>query len=488
MKNVRKRLDVLVLLRKSKFAFYGGLLLGIGACQSPTGRMVQRPNVIVIMADQWRAQAIGQYGDPNVKTPHIDALASGGVDFVNAVSGIPVCTPARASFLTGQQPLSNGVFMNDVQLDTNAVTLGKVFKEAGYATACIGKWHIDGQGRSSFIPPGNRRQGFDYWKVLECTHDYNNSLYYANTADTMVWEGYDAIAQTDDAMQYMREQKQTGQSFFLFLSWGPPHEPYQSAPAEYRSMYAADSIQLRPNVPEASQSKARQELAGYYAHCTALDDQLGKLMSFLNETGLDSNTIVLFLSDHGDMLGSQGASKKQQPYDESILVPMIFKLPNSFEASSHTKEAPIGIEDLMPTLLSLCGIKTPGNLDGLDYAPYILGQAQAPDTVKVITCVQPYGQWPRANGGKEFRGIRSTRFTYVRDLEGPWLFFDNQQDPYQQNNLVSDPRYQSAMKKFDSLLQSRLSASNDEFLPGLAYVEKYNYPPLDETETVPYTP
>ena len=486
MISVRKQNDNLV--NRFKFALSASILLGMYACQPSTPPVSQRPNVIVIMADQWRAQAIGQYGDPNVKTPHIDALAEKGVDFVNAVSGIPVCTPARASFLTGQRPLNNGVFMNDVQLDTNAITLGKVFKGAGYATACIGKWHIDGQGRSSFIPPGNRRQGFEYWKVLECTHDYNKSRYYADTPDTMTWEGYDAIAQTDDAIQYMREQKRIDQSFFLFLSWGPPHAPYQSAPAEYRSMYAAENIQLQPNVPEINHSKTRQELAGYYAHCTALDDQIGKLMAFLNETGLDSNTIVLFLSDHGDMLGSQGASKKQQPYDESIRVPMIFKLPHAFEATAQTKQAPIGIEDLMPTLLSLCGIKTPPNLDGLDYAPYILGREQAPDTLKLITCVQPYGQWSREGGGKEFRGVRSTRFTYVRDLEGPWLFFDNEQDPYQQKNLVADPRYHSLMAKFDNVLEERLSASGDKFLPGLEYVRKYDYPSLDETETVPYTP
>ncbi|MGK6352564.1 sulfatase family protein [Parapedobacter sp. DT-150] len=483
MMHIRKKTIVLHLLN---MVITIGPLASSAASQPTPVDTLERPNVIVIMADQWRAQAIGQHGDPNVKTPHLDALATSGVDFINAVSGIPVCTPARASFLTGQRPLRNGVFMNDVQLDTNALSLAKVFRKAGYATACIGKWHIDGQGRSTFIPPGNRRQGFDYWKVLECTHNYNRSRYYADTPDTLTWEGYDAIAQTDDALSYLHGRAASDQPFFLFLSWGPPHEPYQTAPAAYRDRYQPDALQLRPNVPPAKQAKAREELAGYYAHCTALDDQVGQLMAFLSESGLDSNTVVLFMSDHGDMLGSQGAEKKQQPYDESIRVPMIFKLPGAFGAAPETKAAPIGIEDLMPTLLGLCGIDAPTTVDGLDYAPYIRGEQPAPDTMKVITCVQPYGQWSRAIGGKEFRGLRSTRFTYVRDLNGPWLFFDNVQDPYQQHNLVGNPRYQALMEAFDRQLHERLAADGDALVSGLEYVKKYNYPALDETETVPY--
>src|SRR3546814_2911683 len=120
---------------------------------------------------------------------------------------------------------------------------------------------------------------------------------------------------------------------------------------------------------------------------------------------------------------------------------MIFKLPKSYGVSGKTKDAPIGIEDIMPTLPSFCGINIPAGVDGDDYKSYILDQQGAPDTMKLITCVQPYGQWSRKAGGKEFRGLRSKRFTYVRDLKGPWLFFDNQHDPYQKHNLVNDPNY-----------------------------------------------
>lgn len=465
----------------------GFMACTLTACAQQESDQSRRPNVLVVMADQWRTQAIGHHGDPNVQTPYLDALATQGIDFTNAVAEIPVCTPSRASFITGQLPLRNGVFMNDVQLDTNAVSIAEVFRNAGYATACIGKWHIDGRGRSAFIPPGGRRQGFDYWKVLECTHDYNHSLYYADAPDTLLWEGYDVFAQTDDAIRYMDGRTGEEQPFFLFLSWGPPHDPYHTAPEEYKRLYSAQDIQLRPNVPESRQDQARRWHAGYYAHCTAMDSQIGKLMTYLKDSGLDSNTLVLFLSDHGDLLGSHGEANKQQPYDESIRIPMIFKLPDANGVGEGSREAPIGVSDVMPTLLGLCDLDIPEPVDGHDYSAYLLGKTMsAPDTVKLITCVQPYGQWSRDRGGREFRGIRTTRYTYVRDLEGPWLFFDNQADPYQQHNLLEDPNYQALATSFDRLLQARLAATGDEFRPGLEYVKRYNYPPLDETETVPF--
>jgi len=250
------------------------------------------PNVLVILSDQWRASAFSYRGNPDVKTPNIDKLAAEGVEFTNAVSGIPVCSPFRATLMTGQRPLTNGVFMNDVLLDTNAVSLAKVMAKAGYQTAYIGKWHLNGHGRSSFIPEGNRRQGFQYWKVLECTHNYNHSIYYAETPDTLIWEGYDAIAQTKDAQKYIMEYANEEKPFVLFLSWGPPHAPYHTAPQKYKDLYDPAKIQLRPNVPVDLQEKVKKDLSGYYAHCTALDDMVGLLRQTLQETGLDDNTII----------------------------------------------------------------------------------------------------------------------------------------------------------------------------------------------------
>src|SRR5689334_6232802 len=150
------------------------------------------PNVVVVVADQWRAQAFGYAGDPNVKTPNFDRFERESVDFTHAVSGMPVCSPFRASLLTGQRATTHGIFLNDAHLSDTAITLAKVLRDAGYDTGIIGKWHLNGLGRLSYIPKENR-QGFDYWKVMECTHDYNHSLYFADDDRTArEWEGYDA--------------------------------------------------------------------------------------------------------------------------------------------------------------------------------------------------------------------------------------------------------------------------------------------------------
>ncbi len=128
-------------------------------------KKIERPNIVFVFADQWRAQSMGYAGNPDVKTPNLDKLALEGVCFSNAVSTSPVCTPYRAMLLTGKYVLKNGMFMNDVSLDPDSESFAKLFKRKGYHTAYIGKWHLDGNGRSSFIPK-ERRQGFDYWKNL----------------------------------------------------------------------------------------------------------------------------------------------------------------------------------------------------------------------------------------------------------------------------------------------------------------------------------
>jgi arylsulfatase A-like enzyme len=444
------------------------------------------PNILFVLADQWRFEAFGYAGNPDVKTPNLDRLQREGIRFVNAVSGMPVCSPMRASFLTGQRPLTHGVFLNDVPLNPEAVTIAKVLRATGYDTGCIGKWHVNGDGRSNFIPR-ERRQGFDYWKVLECTHDYNNSAYYAGGPEKLYWEGYDAIAQTRDAQQYLRDHAQAQKPFFLFLAWGPPHDPYTTAPEKYRALYDPAKLTLRPNVPEAERAKALKSLAGYYAHCTALDECFGELRRTLQENGLEENTLLVFNSDHGDMLGSQRAFNKQRPWDESIRVPLIMRWPKGLGVKARQFDAPINSEDLMPTLLGLCGVPIPKTVEGLDYSRYMRGGRNPGDGATVILCASPFGQWLRRDGGKEYRGVRTTRYTYVRDLSGPWLLYDNQEDPYQAHNLANQPRYARLQNKLDALLTRKLRERHDEFLPGESYVQQWGYQ-VDANGTAPYAP
>jgi arylsulfatase A-like enzyme len=443
------------------------------------------PNVVFVFADQWRAQTTGYAGNPDVKTPNLDSLASESINFTHAVSGCPVCSPYRASLMTGQFPLTHGVFVNDVYLQHNAVSLADAFNSAGYDTAYIGKWHIDGHGRSAYIPP-ERRQGFDYWKVLECTHDYNHSPYYAGNSDEkLYWDGYDAIAQTRDAQNYIREHDNS-KPFLLVLSWGPPHNPYETAPERYRAMYDPQAIHLQPNVPDINAQNARMDLAGYYAHCTALDACAGDILQTIREKGIEDNTIFVFTSDHGDMLGSQGEQRKQRPWDESIRVPFLLHYPSIFGHQPRQSDALIDAPDILPTLLGLCGLPIPKTTEGLDFSKYIQGGEDPSDGAALIMCLQPFGEWTQqTHGGREYRGIRTRQYTYVDTLEGAWLLYDNQEDPYQLKNLINNPTYSQLQNELSDWLQRKLKAMSDEFQPGSYYIQKWNYL-IDKSGTVPY--
>lgn len=420
-----------------------------------------KPNIVYVLTDQWRGQGFGYAGDPNVKTPNIDALAKRCINFENAVSVCPVCTPHRASLLTGRYPTSTGMFLNDLYLPAEELCMAEIFKDAGYDTGYIGKWHLDGHGRDSYIPP-ERRQGFDYWKVLECTHDYNNSCYYAGDDPTKrKWDGYDAYAQTADAQAYIQGRANGEKPFLLFVGYGGPHFPHDNAPEELKALYPADEITLRPNVPAEMAQKARQELQGYYAHCTAIDRCVGDLYKALEQTGQADNTIFIFTSDHGDMFGSQGKRpwRKQLPWDESLRVPFLLRFP-AIHDEGRTVQTPINTPDILPSLLSLAGVDIPDTVEGEDLSGLFKGEIGDENRAALFMSVAPFG----ADDFKAYRGIRSSRYSYVRDSDGPWLLYDNQEDPGQMNNLIDDPKHADVRATLEAELQSQLKQIGDKCL------------------------
>ena len=443
------------------------------------------PNIVIVFGDQWRAQAFGYAGDPNVRTPNLDRLSRQSVNFTHAVAGCPVCSPYRASLITGRYPHTHGVFLNDVCLSDDAVSLAQACAGAGYQTAYIGKWHLDGHGRRLFIPP-ERGQGFEFWRVMECTHAYNDSWYYGDDPTPRKWEGYDAFAQTHEAIRYLREERDPDRPFLLVLSWGPPHTPVHEVPEEYHRLYDPETLQLRPNVPETMEQKARQDLSGYYAHCTALDHSAGEMIEALRATGLEDDTVFLFTSDHGDMLGSQGYLRKQKPWDESIRVPFLLRWPAGLGREGMEIETPVGAPDVMPTLLGLAGVPVPETVEGLDFSNRLRGGATPGDGAALIACYTPFGEWSRDRGGKEYRGLRDVRYTYVRDLDGPWLLYDNEADPYQIENLVGRPDHAERQADLDARLSRKLEDLGDAFRPGEEYVRRWGYVVDEATGTVPY--
>lgn len=433
---------------------------------------MKAPNLLFIFSDQWRAQAFGYAGDPNARTPHTDAFAGESLNFRNAVSGCPVCSPYRASLLSGEYPLKHGMIVNDQPLHrVPGGSFADALNGAGYDTGYIGKWHIHGCGRANYVPP-EHRLGFRFWRGYECTHSYNTSFFYGDQPERQPWEGYDAEAQTACACEYLAGHDQT-KPFALFLSWGPPHDPYQTAPDAFRALFTPEAISLRPNVPPELAEKARAALAGYYAHGAALDACFGRLLDTLKRHGLADNTIVVFTSDHGDLIGSHGLWNKQWFHEESIRVPFLLRWPAALGRSARALDAPIDAPDLMPTLLSLCGAKVPAHVEGRDFAPMILGRE--PDDLNhaaVLSCYTPFHQMKRTNG-RAYRGVRTVRHTYVRDLRGPWMLFDNVKDPCQQRNLVDSSETAQIQRDLDYRLQAWLHRLNDPFESGPDLLARY---------------
>lgn len=431
-----------------------------------------KPNLLYLLADEWRASATGYAGDPNVQTPNLDRLAKEALNFRNAVSVLPVCTPHRAALMTGRYPTSTGMFLNDVQLPDAELCLAEILGAAGYVTGYIGKWHLDGHGREACIPP-ERRQGWQYWKAAECDHNYNHSHYYTGNSNVKrYWEGYDAFAQTKDAQQYLRDHARTNRPFVLVVSFGPPHFPLNTAPARFQAMYPPEHVKLPPNVPPEMQAEARNEAQGYYAHCTAVDQCVGDLLKTLDETGLATNTILVFSSDHGETLGSHGVppENKQVAWSDSAQVPFLLRVPGLAPRAVTT---PITTPDILPTLLGLAGVSKPKTMEGEDLSPQ-LHAGRDEDRAALYMCVSPFARVAREQL-REYRAIRTSRYTYVRDLRGPWLLYDDVADPYQMTNLVNHPESAALQQELDAWLQAELKKHGDEFRDGPYYLKLWGF-------------
>lgn len=459
--------------------------------------MPDQPNVLFVFSDQMRGSAMGPAGNDEVSTPTMDRLADEGTRFSNAYTNYPLCSPSRACLLTGQYPLTNRVINNDLPLPEDVPSVAEAFQAAGYRTGYIGKWHLDGVPRDQWTPPGARRQGFDdFWAVYNCSHDYFDAVYYRDSPEQIKVEGYEPVAQTDLALEFIEQEDD--RPFCLFLSWGPPHDPYEMVPEEYRSQYDPNDITVPPNaepiLPGHEDHPApplvdappvrefagpgdvfeepkpydyddpREGLADYYAAITALDEQLGRLVDALDENGLADDTILAYTSDHGDMLWSQGRNQKGSPYKESIHVPFLVRWSGEVPAG-RVDDTLLSMVDIAPSLLSLAGVTPPSEMQGTDLSPAFRGRdVDGPGSVFLM------------NLRRGWRGVRTRRYTYARLSEHDesvahlaqgrdWLLYDNEADPHQLNSLVFNREYEDVRERLSDELDEWLDRLDDPFRP-----------------------
>jgi arylsulfatase A-like enzyme len=417
------------------------------------------PNLVFIMPDQWRGMALGCAGNEQVRTPNLDRLASEGVQFTNTTANCPVCTPARGILLTGKYPHATGTGVNDVLLPLGEPTIAKALSASGYYTGFVGKWHLEGGKRMpGFVPPGPHRQGFQFWAANICSHDYLHQQYFRDDPAPLKISGYDAPGWTDLAIEFLEKATHPGRPFCLFLEYPTPHNPYLLAPG-FETAHDPAKIRLRKNwKPSLPKLSAPADIAGYYSAIDCLDRHIGRLLAKLDKLGARDNTIVVFTSDHGDMLGSHGTVLKRKPWEESVLVPGIVRWPAALKAGRKS-DAMLSHVDMVPTLLGLCGVRPQGAMHGFDYSGYLLGrQERTPEFSHLMIYTQTenneFGPW---------RGLRSRQYKYARFQDKPWVLYDLEKDPFEMENLVEKPSSSQLVKKFDREIVAVMERTGDRW-------------------------
>ncbi|MEM8738810.1 MAG: sulfatase [Planctomycetota bacterium] len=439
-----------------------------------------RPNVIWLLSDQHRGQAMSCASDPNARTPNLDRLAAEGVWFRNAVSGFPLCCPARGSILTGRYP-HHAVPGHERPLPEGMPTLAHAFNDAGYHTAWLGKWHVDGfretAGRAALhTVPRERRGGFETWIGYENNNAQFDSYCHGHRGDTEVphfrLPAFETDALADLFLEEITENARSERPFFAALSVQPPHDPY-TAPAEWMRNYRPADIELRDNVPPIAsiQEQARRELPGYYALIENLDANLGRIREHLETLGLTDNTYIVYASDHGDHHGSHGHFRKMTPYQEAIHIPFILGGPcNRHYQLAHETDAVLNHVDFAPTTLGLCGIEVPDEMAGYDYSAVgRRGQAESADTpdAALLQCVEPSGHGPSVD--LPWRGVlMRDGWKYIAFSGAPYLLFNLNDDPFEQCNLAHHAHAAGKRRELQQRLREMLLAVGDSFpLPEL---------------------
>lgn len=356
-------------------------------------------------------------------------------------------------------------------------TLADEFNEAGYDTVYIGKWHLDGgHGRMGsakqcgMTPVRRVNQGrWQHWFGFELRNDPFDSYYFVDDDPTPHRiDGYQTDGLFDIGMEYLANRWDRSESFCMCISVEPPHAPFV-APGDLQRSWEERDIVLPPNFGGRDRRDAAvMNRKRYYAMIENLDENVGRMTTFLEEEGLADNTIILFVADHGELGGSHGHQGKQWPYEESVGIPLIVYDPTHPERAGTVIEDPTCTEDLFPTILGCAGLRPRNPLPGVDLSRLIRGEDQGLNREGVLLEFVAEHRSGFVFHDEVWRGIRSRRFKYTvkGDKFGgePWQFYDLDKDMYELNNLINCQEYHNEIVRHHGLLCELLRRTEDPFI------------------------
>ena len=478
------------------------------ACAQPKQQL---PNVIYVFPDQYRNQALDFWNQPEynqfvgwqadpVQTPRLNEFANESVVFSRAMSNCPLSSPHRGILLSGMYPERNGIVLNcmserpESSLRQDATCISDVFKAAGYSCGYIGKLHTDAPTRNNPQKPGEyvdprmpvwdaytpaeRRHGFDYWYSYGTFDEHKNPHYWDNDGNRYDPKEYSVKHETDRAIEYLQNtkgQRDENKPFFLCVAYNPPHSPYQCLDDcmeedynLYKNMHYKD-LYVRDN---ADTTLVKAPAARYYfANVTGVDRNFGRILDEVKRLGLDDNTIVVFTSDHGETMCSQGTvDPKNSIYTESFNVPYMIRYPKKIR---HRVDTTIFSSiDIMPTILGLAGLgdQIPETAEGRNIAPIILENGEECDVPESALYIK------NVNGPKDenglvhgffpiARGIKTHQYSFEiainRNYEISHVrIFDDINDPYQMTNIPYK-KHPELYKELFEQLAAKLEEAND---------------------------
>ena len=439
------------------------------------------PNVVLVLCDDIRWNALSCAGHPYLKTPHIDALANEGLFFENMFCTTSLCSPSRASILSGLYAHAHGVTNNFTEYPTELASFPRQLQDAGYETAYIGKWHM---GENNDEP----RPGFDHFVTHKGQGSYFDTAFNTNGEGGKVVPGYYTTVVTDMALEWM--QKPREKPFLLMLGQKAPHSFYFPEPKYEHSFddvavnYPHSSFQLDdkpswmkerlytwhgiygpifewrkefPNDKAAGVMDFERMVRAYWGTILSIDDSIGRLTEHLRQTKQLDNTVFIFMGDNGLLEGENGMVDKRTAHDASMRVPMIIRYPGltSSNGPQRIKEQVL-TEDVAPTVLDLCGAKPLENIHGKSIRPLASGDASGWRT----SWLYHYNYEKQFPYTPNIRAIRGDRWKYIRYPHGDGSvdrhmaeLYDMQNDPDELHNLSQDPQHHQLIQEMGSELE-----------------------------------